>query len=245
MITQMLVQEPESFKPLQKDLNGTLCNPYSDFGSAAHKLIINSKLYAAQDVLRCGLGAFVTDVDVVFFQNPASDFHGLFQHNSSLSMVFQDDTTYTPPTELSLNSGFFYMLPGEHNFKFVKACIEKSTWWWIDQGRVNYWLARGNYSRPGSWHRLESKIYPNGRRMIDMMEAKSQFPNQAIAGHANYNSGLYDKVLMLSFTGTWLLDLATEECFHGTLPAPRAGLEQLNATSMGLLQHLMKSAASP
>ena len=133
----------------------------ASWGQTTHKTLINAKLYAALDTLKCGLGAFVTDVDIVFMQDPFPVFRQILSANRSLEMLFQDDTNYLA-YQLSLNTGFFYLVPSQGNVNFMKSVITLPVFWHIDQARINELLSLNKYAHPASWHRLDQARFPNG-----------------------------------------------------------------------------------
>lgn len=234
MIELMKMLEPRSYSDFQAHVDKfsnrskqetPSLRSAAKIGTYDHKFLVNAKLYAAMDVLNCGVGAFVTDVDVVFLKDPFPEFRSLFQKKQSLTMIFQDERNFNS-VELSLNTGFFYMLPGEHNINFMRASIQVPPWWWVDQVRINTLLAWSNYSSPGCWHRLDTDTYPNGAFMNRWaIDGKRWDVNldprlsNIVAAHVNWNTQLSDKLKVLSQTGLWLL-LDTEECWTGLLPAP-------------------------
>jgi hypothetical protein len=232
MIELMQRYEPDTFKHEVQHLNKSMHN-VSKWATPVHKIMINTKLYAALDALECQLGVFVTDADIVFLEDPMLSFAKVLQEDPRVQMVFQDDTT--DQFDLSLNSGFFYMRPTTHNAKFMRAVIEvfgqDGRFWFIDQARVNVLLANGSYSGKNIWHRLPPRPFPNGAFIHQMTKRNEQFGAikvdsktyagvvKIIAVHANWSDSMMAKLKMLQNTGIWLLELETETCYVGSIPS--------------------------
>jgi len=161
----------------------------ASWGQTTHKTLINAKLYAALDTLKCGLGAFVTDVDIVFVQDPIPVFGQILSANRSLEMLFQDDTNDF--YDLSLNSGFFYLVPSQGNVNFMTSVITVPLFWEIDQARINKLLASNKYAHPASWHKLDRARFPNGFMLRGMAKnggvrrAPSPASNQVVPTYAH------------------------------------------------------------
>lgn len=231
LVAQMRLAEPKSVEQLDEERQTVDISNASDWGSVIHKLIITAKLYVLRDVLECGYGAFVTDVDVAFFHDPLLAFSKIFSNSSSnLTMVYQDERN--PTSILSLNTGFFFLLPVAENLVFAHAILELAIWWQIDQARINIFVATGNYTNVGGWQRLPHKQFPNGKYILHtMLRKKTKFPLSppATATHANWSGNLKEKLNMMSQTGCWFLNFnstgSDDQCYVGELPAPEIDVD--------------------
>eukprot|EP00040_Diaphanoeca_grandis_P003509 m.25096 g.25096 ORF g.25096 m.25096 type:complete len:437 (-) comp14875_c0_seq1:223-1533(-) len=230
MIELMKLHEPETFKQEAKVLeNITEFKAAANWATAPHKIMINTKLYAALDVLQCNFGIFLTDADVVFLEDPFEPFAKVLRENPTVETIFQDDTTNQ--FDLSLNSGFFLWLPTKRNKQFALDVVKYPVFWWIDQARVNNVLAK-NYSKHNSWHRLPPRPFPNGNYVNQMIRFGETFPVRpdskvfggvvkVIVAHVNWSESFVAKLKMLRATGLWLVGSDTETCYQGDLPAPK------------------------
>jgi hypothetical protein len=90
MIGQLREWEPDSLGKGQLKNAAELSAMADNFGHAK-KLLLNAKLYAVHDVLRCGFDAFLTDIDVVLMKDPLPLFAATFRENAygNLQMLFQ------------------------------------------------------------------------------------------------------------------------------------------------------------
>jgi hypothetical protein len=88
MIGQLREWEPDSLGKGQLKSVAELSTMADNLGHAK-KLLLNAKLYAAHDVLRCGFDAFLTDIDVVLMKDPLPLFAATFRENRNLQMLFQ------------------------------------------------------------------------------------------------------------------------------------------------------------
>ena len=190
MLEQMKQDEPESYKEyLIKTAEEGALNETARWGSVMHKVLINSKLYALRDVLRCGLDVFLTDVDTVFLQDPRPYFTGE-------DIIAQNDTNEAQ-YQLNINSGFMYWKNTPLNINLSQSLVKDMVWWHIDQARVNtlLWSKRVNVTI------LNTTQFPNGFILPGLTTL-----DDTVAVHANWNDHFDEKKGALKQFGLWFID---------------------------------------
>ena len=190
MLQQMEQDEPESYKEyLIKTAEEAALNETARWSSGMHKVLINSKLYALREILRCGLDVFLTDVDIVFLHDPRPYFTGE-------DIIAQNDTNESQ-NQLNMNSGFMYWRNTPLNINLSQALIKDMVWWHIDQARVNTLL----WSKGVNVTILNTTQFPNGFVLPQLTTL-----NDSVAVHANWNSHFDEKKEALMKRGLWLID---------------------------------------
>jgi Nucleotide-diphospho-sugar transferase len=191
LLQQMEQDEPESYKEyLDKTAEETALNESATWGSAMHKVLINSKLYGLRDVLNCGLDVFLTDVDIVFLKDPRSYFV------VGEDIIAQNDTNPSQ-NQLNMNSGFMYWRYTQQNLNLSQTLVKDMIWWHIDQARVNSLL----FTRMINVTILHTTQFPNGAVLTQLKHL-----NDTVAVHANWNGHFDEKKEVLVNKGLWLID---------------------------------------
>lgn len=211
MMKQLEVFEPLSFA--QAVETGSL-RESEKFGTVAHKVLINAKLYATRDVLACGFASFTTDVDVVFFKDALTYFNSAIERKPSLTMLFQKDQN-EQNYQLDINSGFFITLNTPASLRFFTDCLTKTTWWHIDQSRVNAVMASGNHTDEHSWTLLPIDEFPVGDQVLEHERNGSRYNSSAlVSGHANWSGNMGRKFHMLVTVGWWFTNFSSHQCLE-------------------------------
>jgi hypothetical protein len=191
MLKQMRRDEPRSFKEYQKvSATETAINETARWATAMHRVLINAKLYGMREALQCGLDAFLTDVDIVFLQDPRSYFV------TGEDIIAQNDTN-PKNYKLNMNSGFMYWRQTPLNVNLSQAVIKDMEWWEIDQTRVNNLL----WSRGVNVTILPTTQFPNGFSLSHLKTL-----NDTVAVHVNWNDHFDDKKQALEKHGLWWME---------------------------------------
>lgn len=131
LLNQLQRDEPQSFEQIQtalKEHNATSQSLFhhiekSVFGwgsGAEYKFLINAKLYALRDVIKCGSDAFITDTDIGFRQDPRP----YFNVNGEEGDIIGQNDTNSEMYKLNLNSGFMYWKATETNIELIDDIIK-------------------------------------------------------------------------------------------------------------------------
>lgn len=207
LLLQLARDEPESMQQIKKEnvvadhgdnvtkIFEVIDSTFYGWGAVEHKFLINAKLYALRDVLKCGFDAFVTDTDVGFRRDPRPYFD--VGDGPEGDVLAQNDTNPSS-YPLNINSGFMYWRWTETNLRLVNDIITVPPFWYIDQARVNLiMLERGTPHMI-----LDEYKFPNGHMFLDHFD---ELDDEVIAFHANYNDRQGQKEGMLRKMGLWYL----------------------------------------
>jgi hypothetical protein len=152
MIEQLREWEPDSLGKGQPKSLADLTGPgMAENLGHAKKLLLNAKLYAVHDVLRCGFDAFLTDIDVVLMKDPLPLFASMFRRKFQAQMLFEASTRGRAHASVraivvcwcsqadmnpsdnaaDANSGFFFLRRTAQNVRFMKLAIVYflGKWW--------------------------------------------------------------------------------------------------------------------
>ena len=187
---------------------GTIDNTFYGWGSVEHKFLINAKLYALRDILRCGVDAFLTDTDVAFRGDPRPHFAVPGPRGD---VVAQNDTNDN--YELSLNSGFMHWRHTPDTLDLIEDIITVPPFWHVDQARVNARM----HNRTTPHTLLDARAFPNGWMFLHHFDALRD--DIIVAFHANFNDKKSQKVEMLEKMGLWYVstnDTTTPGASAGT-----------------------------
>jgi len=143
LLHQLQRDEPQSLEQIKAELlhkyNNTLSSSQSSSslfdhieqnvfgwgGGVEYKFLINAKLYALRDVIKCGPDAFITDTDIGFRQDPRPyfDIGGL-----EGDIIGQNDTN-GEIYKVNMNSGFMYWKRTKSSLDLIEDIIKGESRW--------------------------------------------------------------------------------------------------------------------